>query len=80
MESRESVVLRRGFCFKRERRQEYSPVLTDKAPATWMSCTVMECRCSGASVINWAVVRRLDGHVFVAVEWMGHNAFRVNLI
>ena len=29
-----------------------------------MSCTVMDCRCSGASVINWAVVRRLDGHVF----------------
>ena len=37
--------------------QEYSPVLTEMAPATWMSCTVMECRCSGASVINWAVVR-----------------------
>ena len=51
-------------------------MLTEKAPATWMSGTVMECRCSGASVINWvvvrsgasvinwAVVRRLDGHVF----------------
>ena len=47
---------------EREIRQEYSPVLTEKA--TWMSCTVMDCRCSGASVINWAVVRRLDGHVF----------------
>ena len=47
---------------EREIRQEYSPVLTEMA--TWVSCIVMDCRCSGASVINWAVVRRLDGHVF----------------
>ena len=61
--------------------------------AMWMTCTVMDelyCHgCTGLSV-QWRQRRQLGGGkkfflrskliVHLAVEWMGHNVFRVTLI